>query len=145
DALAAFEPLGQAQESGGGDGACTMLEPIRVDARKVAPLRQPLDIGSRLDLTPLETPASVERIDRATLDTRGDSSIVDAVSRAAGISASPHPGNGDSELSARGFVGASSVTQLYDGVRPYGAIGITFPFDTWSVDHIDVLRGPASV
>lgn len=142
--LAAFAPAGQAQESDAANAGAT-LAPIRVNAQKATPLTQPLDTGSRLGLSSLETPASVEQIDRKTLDTRGDSSIVDAVSRAAGISASPHPGNGGSELGARGFVGASSVTQLYDGVRPYGAIGITFPFDTWSVDHIDVLRGPASV
>jgi iron complex outermembrane recepter protein len=142
--LAAFPSLGQAQDSSA-DTPGSTLAPIRVDARKQSPLTQPLDTGSHLGLTALETPASVEQIDRRTLDTRGDSSIVDAVSRAAGISESPHPGNGGSELGARGFVGASSVTQLYDGVRPYGALGITFPFDTWSVDHIDVLRGPASV
>ncbi|NHH81263.1 TonB-dependent receptor [Burkholderia gladioli] len=121
------------------------LPTIQVNAADESNLRRPQETGSRLGLTPLETPASVEQIDRATLVERGDALIVDAVSRATGIAASPHPGNGDSELSARGFVGASSVTQLFDGVRPYGAIGVTYPFDTWSVDHIDVLRGPASV
>jgi iron complex outermembrane receptor protein len=36
--------------------------------------------------------------------------------------------------------------QLYDGTRLYVAAGtITFPFDTWSVERIEVLRGPASV
>ncbi|WDD90883.1 TonB-dependent receptor [Burkholderia sp. FERM BP-3421] len=143
-ALIAFPLVGQAQDDNADTPGAT-LAPIRVDARRQPPLKQPLDTGSHLGLTPLETPASVEQIDRAQLDTRGDSTIVDAVSRAAGIGESPHPGNGGSELSARGFVGASSVTQLYDGVRPYGALATTFPFDTWSVDHIDVLRGPASV
>ncbi|WLE62286.1 TonB-dependent receptor [Burkholderia plantarii] len=121
------------------------LPAVQVKAARPGALERPQDTGSHLGLTPLETPASVEQIDRATLTERGDASIVDAVGRATGIAASPHPGNGDSELSARGFVGASSVTQLFDGVRPYGAIGVTYPFDTWSVDHIDVLRGPASV
>jgi len=35
--------------------------------------------------------------------------------------------------------------QLYDGTRQYGGLDITFPFDTWSVERIEVLRGPASV
>src|SRR5690606_8112731 len=35
--------------------------------------------------------------------------------------------------------------RLYDGTRQYGGVGITFPFDTWSVERIEVLRGPASV
>ncbi|WP_175705039.1 TonB-dependent receptor plug domain-containing protein, partial [Burkholderia ambifaria] len=112
------------------------LPTVQVNAAAESNLRRPQETGSRLGLTPLETPASVEQIDRATLVERGDALIVDAVSRATGIAASPHPGNGDSELSSRGFVGASSVTQLFDGVRPYGAIGVTYPFDTWSVDHI---------
>jgi len=35
--------------------------------------------------------------------------------------------------------------RLYDGLRQYGGVGITFPFDTWSIERIEVLRGPASV
>ena len=98
--LAAFSPTGHAQESDAASAGAT-LAPIRVNAQKATPLTQPLDTGSRLGLTSLETPASVEQIDRKTLDTRGDSAIVDAVSRAAGISASPHPGNGGSARRAR--------------------------------------------
>lgn len=143
-ALATFAVPLHAQENNTDTQGAT-LKPIQVNAPKQNELTRPLDTGSHLGLSELETPASVEQIDRATLDERGDSSIVDAVSRAAGMSESPHPGNGGSELGARGFVGSSSVTQLYDGLRPYGAIGVTYPFDTWSIDHIDVLRGPSSV
>ncbi|WP_414448061.1 TonB-dependent receptor [Burkholderia sp. 22PA0099] len=144
-ALAALPICTFAQTAPAAASSDQPLPTVNVAAGRDTALRRVQDTGSHLGLTPLETPASVEQIDRATLDTRGDASIIDAVSRAAGIAASPHPGNGDAELSARGFVGASSVTQLFDGVRPYGAIGATYPFDTWSVDHIDVLRGPASV
>lgn len=121
------------------------LPATQVQAASATPLDEPVQTGSRLGLSIKETPASVEVIDRQQLAERGDASIIDAVSRATGINASPHPGNGGSELGARGFVGNASVTQLYDGVRPYGAIGVTFPFDTWSVERIEVLRGPASV
>jgi iron complex outermembrane recepter protein len=127
------------------DPSTTRLPAVSVSAPKQNELERPLNTGTRLGLTSMETPASVEQIDRRQLDERGDETILDAVSRATGISESPHPGNGGAELSARGFVGTSSVTQLYDGVRPYGAIGVTYPFDTWAIDHIDVLRGPASV
>ena len=35
---------------------------------------------------------------------------------------------------------------LYDGTQLYiGAGTVTFPFDTWSTERIEVLRGPASV
>ncbi|QHE92811.1 TonB-dependent siderophore receptor [Pandoraea fibrosis] len=134
-----------AADNNGGAAQSVELPATQVQAASVTSLDEPVQTGSRLGLSIKETPASVEIIDRRQLVERGDANIVDAVSRATGINASPHPGNGGSELGARGFVGNASVTQLYDGVRPYGAIGVTFPFDTWSVERIEVLRGPASV
>ena len=139
--LSTFQSVAHAQEANK-DASASTLPAVQVSAQKANETTRPLETGSHLGLSSLETPASVEQIDRATLVERGDASIVDAVSRATGISESPHPGNGGSELAARGFVGSSSVKQLFDGVRPYGAIGVTYPFDTWAVDHIDVLRGP---
>jgi len=121
------------------------LESIAVSATAGPALDQPAATGTLLGLTPMETPASIEIISREQLTQRGDVSVTDAVARAAGISAFGHPGNGNSSLASRGFTGSTSVTQLYDGVRQYGGVGQTFPFDTWSVDRIEVLRGPASV
>ena len=38
------------------------------------------------------------------------------------------------------------MTKLYDGTSYYTAAGtITFPFDTWGVEHVEVLKGPSSV
>lgn len=101
--------------------------------------------GSNLNLSRFDTPASVEVIDRRQLEQRGDMNLVEAITRAPGLSSMPHPGNGGSSLAARGFTDTVSVMRLYDGMRQYGGVGITFPFDTWSVERIDVLRGPASV
>ena len=102
--------------------------------------------GSRLGLTILQTPASVEVLSGDVIRARGDLSIVDAVTRATGISSVANPGNGGTGLAARGFSGPGSVMQLYDGVRLYpGAGTVTFPTDPWTVDRIEVLRGPASV
>ena len=65
---------------------------------------------------------------------------------AVGITSIAAPGNGNLAFTARGFAGPSSVQQLYDGTRLYvGAGTVTFPFDTWSAERIEVLRGPASV
>src|SRR5690606_38669907 len=110
-----------------------------------AGLTAPVSTGSGLDLTPMQTPASVEVISRRQLEERGDHSVADAITRAGGISAMGHPGNGGTSLSARGFTDTTSVMRLYDGMRQYGGVGLTFPFDTWSVERIEVLRGPASV
>src|SRR5690606_10486784 len=101
---------------------------------------------SRLGITPLETPASVEMIDGELIRQRGDATIVEAITRATGLANDASPGDGGSSMSARGFVGHSSVMQLYDGTRLFvGAGTVTFPFDTWMAERIEVLRGPASV
>ena len=121
------------------------LPTVTVSSQDAPRLDTPTATGSNLDLSPLQTPASVDVITREQLQQRGDASVVDAVTRAAGIGTLAHPGNGGSSLSARGFTDATSVMRLYDGTRQYGGVGVTFPFDTWSVERIEVLRGPASV
>jgi iron complex outermembrane recepter protein len=103
--------------------------------------------GSRLGLTPLQTPASVETITSQAIADRGQHNVTDAVAQnAAGFTASPAPGNGGLSFATRGFTGSNSVMTLYDGTRLYvGAGTVTFPFDTWSAERIEVMRGPASV
>lgn len=102
--------------------------------------------GSRLNLTALQTPGSVESQTGVQIRERGDVSVQDAISRATGISRTGTPGDGGTSLQARGFTGQGSVMQLYDGNRMYNGMGTsTFPVDTWSVERVDVLRGPASV
>ncbi len=109
-------------------------------------LHTPGTSGSRLGLTPLETPASVTSIGSEQILQRNNATVQDAVTRSPGITFIGSPGNGGTALSARGFTGHSSTMQLYDGTRLYvGAGTVTFPVDTWSVERIDVLRGPASV
>ncbi|WP_367082873.1 TonB-dependent receptor [Pseudomonas sp. HOU2] len=116
-----------------------------VDEESVS-LSTPTTAGSRLNLTAMETPASVESLSGEQIRARGDRSVQDAVSRSTGISRTGTPGDGGTSLQARGFTGQSSVMQLYDGNRLYTGMGtVTFPVDTWSVDRVDVLRGPASV
>ncbi|MGO4714163.1 TonB-dependent siderophore receptor [Bradyrhizobium sp. 2TAF24] len=110
-------------------------------------LTAPAASGSRLGLTPLQTPASVEVISADTIAARGQHSVLDAVTQnAAGFTATPAPGNGGLSFATRGFAGSNSVMTLYDGTRFYvGAGTVTFPFDTWTAQQIEVMRGPASV
>ena len=117
----------------------------QVDAEHID-LKTATSAGSRLNLNSLETPASVESLSGERIRARGDRSVQDAVTRTTGITNTATPGNGGSSYSARGFVGQGSVMQLYDGIRMYSGAGtVTFPVDDWSVERIDVLRGPASV
>lgn len=109
-------------------------------------LHTPGSTASRLGLTPLETPASVTSIGSEEILARNNPSVQSAVTRSVGITFLGTPGDGGTGLSARGFSGHSAIMQLYDGTRLYvGAGTVTFPVDTWSVERIDVLRGPASV
>lgn len=125
--------------------ATSPLPEVTVTASEAPRLEKPASTGSNLDLTPLQTPASLDVISREQLEARGDASLIDAITRATGITSMGHPGNSGSALSARGFTDSTSVMRLYDGTRQYGNVSVSFPFDTWSVDHIEVLRGPASV
>ncbi|MGS0978378.1 TonB-dependent receptor [Burkholderia glumae] len=144
-------PAAAAPEPGEG-GTATALPAIAVGARRpggaagAADLSTPVAAGSRLGLASLDTPASVETLDGARLRERGDTTVTQAVTRAAGFAAEAAPGNGGTAVSVRGFGGPESVTTLYDGTRMLvGAGTVTFPADTWSVERIEVLRGPASV
>lgn len=143
-ALALWAGAVQAQDARSGE-ARTMAT-IRVEeALDSSALTEPSS-ASRLGLTVFETPASVEILSGDLIRERGDLSVVEAVTRAAGLTDTSSPGNGGTALSARGFSGHGSVMQLYDGTRFYvGAGTLTFPFDTWSIDRIEVLYGPASV
>lgn len=102
--------------------------------------------GSRLGLSGLDQPASVDIISREEIATKGDYSALDAVTRTAGISASANAGNGGTSISSRGFNGHGSTVYTYDGTRLYIVAGtVTFPADTWTLDKVEVLRGAGSV
>ncbi|MEE7458679.1 TonB-dependent siderophore receptor [Methylorubrum populi] len=110
-------------------------------------LRTPSRSASRLGLTPLETPASLDIISGETARLRGQTGVLEAVSQnGTGITAYGSPGFGLGAFTSRGFAGQNSIQTLFDGTRLYvGANTFTFPFDTWNVERIEVLRGPASV
>jgi iron complex outermembrane receptor protein len=102
--------------------------------------------ASRLNLTLLETPATVDVIDGEAIRARIDTSVLEAATRSAGFTNEANPGNGSSSIAARGFTGQGSVTKLYDGTSYYNAAStVTFPFDTWGVERVEVLKGPSSV
>lgn len=126
----------------------TRVSDVEVIGARGNPLQldKPSTTGSRLGLTPLETPASIQVIPGDLIRDHGDVTVQDAEQRATGISLIPTPGNGNTALAARGFTGVTSVMQLYDGLQLYVGSGtVTFPVDTWTVERLEVLSGPASV
>ena len=123
-----------------------LAEAVSVTAPAAVALTEPAVTGSRLGMSMLETPASVHVVSGATVRERGDASLAQAKSRMVGVATQANPGNGGGSVSARGFGGTGSVMQLFDGEQFFvGAGTVTFPFDPWTVDRIEVLGGPASV
>ncbi|HTR00014.1 MAG TPA: TonB-dependent receptor [Candidatus Acidoferrum sp.] len=128
--------------------AADAVEEITVVGQGVGSLRLQAnnDAGSRLGLTALETPASVDLITRDEIISKGDYSAMDSITRSAGISTSANNGNGGIQVSSRGFNGQGTTVFTYDGTRLYITAGtVTFPADTWTLDRVEVLRGAGSV
>lgn len=145
--LACVAPTAQAQNTHVGE-----LPEVQVTQRRSAAigstlgLDTPVATGSRLGLTLRETPASVSTLGAADMEERGLTRAQDVAVRMPGITESPAPGNGGTSLTARGFSGHNSVAQAVDGTRLIVASGtISYPFSTWPMESVEVLRGPASV
>jgi len=121
-------------------------EVVGVVGTGVSPMAVPAPTATRLGLTPLETPASLVIVNGETIRQRGDVTVEDAEVRMVGVTSGGSPGNGFASRTTRGFGGLNSVMKLYDGAQLFVASGtLTFPFDTWSVERLEFLGGPASV
>lgn len=147
-AIAAAYPCAPVHAQTANSTASSTLAPVTItEGRGVAtPLVLPSTAGSRLDLTPFETPASVAIVPGELIRALGTTSVIDAKTLAPGMTSANSPGNGGNVLSARGFTGVNSVKQLYNGLELSNAGGVvSFPFDPWNVERIEALYGPASV
>lgn len=108
-------------------------------------LQAPAVTASRLNLSALDTPASVESLSTDAMLERGDVLIKDAITRSTGLTEASNPGNGIA-YSARGFSGSGSVALLENGQRlQVGSGTATYPADPWGYDYVEVLRGPGSL
>lgn len=105
------------------------------------PLKEPAAAGSRLGLTPMETPASIDVITRDTLRERGDRTTQEALENAAGVTTGQCFGL--TCFSMRGFSNNLSLPFLFDGLR-YPGLAFS-PRGTFVFDRIEVIKGPSSV
>lgn len=83
--------------------------PIPVDG---VLLDTPSQTGSRLGLTPRETPASISIVNRQQIEQRGARTTQDMLAGVPGLNAASPPGSAGS-VSYRGFSGAQ-ITQLFN-------------------------------
>ncbi|MFM7506314.1 MAG: TonB-dependent receptor, partial [Rubrivivax sp.] len=112
-----------------------------VRAADSLPLDKPASSGSRLGLTPMETPASIDVITSERLRERGDRTTQDALENAAGVVAGQCFGL--TCFAMRGFSGNLSLPFLFDGLR-YPGLAFS-PRGTYVYDRIEVIKGPSSV
>jgi iron complex outermembrane receptor protein len=90
----------------------------------------------------MDTPASIELIDSSVMRARGYKSVSDAVKSLPGVVSGESPA-APSTFSMRGF-SRSAVTVLRDGIWLGPANMVMRPQNTFNLDRIEVLRGPAS-
>jgi iron complex outermembrane receptor protein len=109
-------------------------------------LRQ-LDIesgtASRLGLSIRDTPATIDHIGSDEILTRGFRTVEEATVNLPGVISGGSPGD-PSLFSMRGFTG-EQITVLHNGLYLGPANMINRPGNTFNIESIDVLKGPASV
>ncbi|MDR4501818.1 MAG: TonB-dependent receptor [Nitrospirales bacterium] len=106
-------------------------------------LTEPSQGSSRLGLTVREIPASIEIISQQTVQERGLRTVSEAMQAAIGVTVGDHPVS-PGAFSMRGFSG-NQIRLLFDGLS-LGPTGfVTRPRDSWNLDRIEILKGPASV
>jgi iron complex outermembrane recepter protein len=126
------------------------VPPIVVQGQRMGPegtgtlnLQEQSSGSSRLGLTLREIPASVEVITQQTMEERGLRTVSEAIQAATGVTVNDigiNPG----AFSMRGFAN-NQIRLLFDGLS-LGPTGfITRPHDSWNLERIEILKGPASV
>lgn len=99
--------------------------------------------ASRLGLTPRGLPASIDIIGREAIEERGHRTNLEAIESGVGITAANPPGD-PSTFSLRGFTD-NQITHLTDGIRVGPATMTSRQMNTWNLERVEILKGPASV
>lgn len=144
---AAIAAVAVAQDSRAPAPATVQLDPYSVVADKEKVFSLPLDAapstGSRLGLSNRELPASVSVVTQEVMQLRGLRTAVEAVEAAVGMTGGTNFGSIPS-YSTRGF-GGNAVTILRDGIRQNTASQSSRSVDSYLLDRVEVLKGPASL
>lgn len=121
----------------------TTLDTLKVQGQRQRLLDSPETVGSRLGLTQRETPASIQVINQSDIATQGARTTSEVFGMVGGAMVGNVPGN-PAVVTMRGFSG-NTVSVLHDGVRLGTSTIVTRNLDTFGLERVEVLRGPASV
>jgi len=123
------------------------LDQIDVTADKEKHFSLPLDAtpptGSRLGLSNRDLPASVSVVTQEMMRLRGYRTAVEAVEGAVGMTGGTAFGSIPA-YAARGFAG-NAVTIMRDGIRQNTASQSSRTTDSFLLDRVEILKGPASL
>lgn len=123
------------------------LETVEVSSAKEKHFSLPLDAtpvsGSRVGLANRDLPASVSIVSQEMMQLRGLRTAVDAVEAAVGMTGGTQYGSIPG-YTTRGFSG-NAVTILRDGIRQNTASQSSRPLDSFLLDRVEVLKGPAGL
>ena len=118
-----------------------VMEKLEVESQ----LGKELTVGSKLGLTIKETPASVEVISSKTMEERGDSTVIQAVSKAVGIQGGESGHGSSGKYASRGFVGYPGLTFLNDGIKTNSSVFLNRGLDIANLDRIEIIKGVSSI
>ncbi|MCF7760995.1 MAG: TonB-dependent receptor [Cephaloticoccus sp.] len=123
------------------------LDKLEVSADKESNFSLPLDAApasaSRLGLTNRDLPVSVSVVTQEVMQLRGLRTAVEAVESAVGMTGGTQYGSIPT-YTTRGF-GSNSVSILRDGIRQNTASQSSRTVDSFLMDRVEVLKGPAGL
>lgn len=119
------------------------VEEVTVTASKMRSLDVASGTGSRLGLSLRETPATIDVVDEDLIVGRGLQSVQRAVESLPGIVTGGSPG-GPAAISMRGF-SDSQIMVLFDGLYVGPSSFVNRPGNSFTLERIEVLKGPASM
>jgi vitamin B12 transporter len=125
-----------------------LAAPLLVRAEDVTlTLDEVVVTATRIEEWQIDVPASVTVITSAEIESRGVTTVADAIEAAAGVAVSDHGGQGAQKTATIRGSTSSQVLVLVDGVRVSSAMSgfvdlSTIPAD--SIERIEVLRSSAS-
>ena len=140
-ASTALGGLAQAQDAK--PPAETNVDQLVVTGSRVRSLEQFTPTGSRLDLSPKDTPATLDLITAATMATRGYLTAEEAADSLPGVTSGATPGD-LSDFHIRGFAD-TQVSQLHNGLYVGPSDMVARPQNTFNIQAVEILKGPASV
>jgi iron complex outermembrane receptor protein len=98
--------------------------------------------ATRLELSLRETPATLSVVTQEKMQERGALTASDAIEIAGGTFVSQGLGGQLPGYSTRGFTGNSVMT---DGIRQNSTVQSSRPIDSFMLERVEVLKGPASL